>query len=349
MTNHHRFVSLQSIAAWKMATAHVWAALNLNVARAFYASTGRKVPDGATFRGNPALRPVGSSSSGRGATAWLAAPLGRRAADGDDYVRRGERYTAEQRATLAAQVGEFVRLMGDVSAERMWAWPPGEGRGVVVVGGGRVLAQSMLAFWSLRMAGCTLPGELWTFAFERPPPRIERFLAQSLGVRVVVVEDVLPQLRGTDGGGPAVLSDRIFRDLSFFTLKVLAISMSSFREVLMVDADNIVMRDPTFLFDDPLYQRYGAVLWPDYFGLMVDPQLIDVADAAWGHATHAKWTPWPRARAPSQGNPRMDRTAAGAEAWVGDIDYDALLKEAQFPAPRWTHESGQVRRGWGEE
>ena len=41
--------------------------------------------------------------------------------------------------------------------------------------------------------------------------------------------------------------------------------------------------------------------------------------------------------------------AAGAEAWVGDIDYDALLKEAQFPAPRWTHESGQVRRGWGEE
>jgi hypothetical protein len=38
---------------------------------------------------------------------------------------------------------------------------------------------------------------------------------------------------------------------------------SSFREVLLLDADNVAVRDPEFLFDEPAYRATGAVFWPD--------------------------------------------------------------------------------------
>jgi hypothetical protein len=38
---------------------------------------------------------------------------------------------------------------------------------------------------------------------------------------------------------------------------------SRFREVLLLDADNMPIADPTYLFDEPEYRRTGAVFWPD--------------------------------------------------------------------------------------
>jgi alpha 1,2-mannosyltransferase len=38
---------------------------------------------------------------------------------------------------------------------------------------------------------------------------------------------------------------------------------SSFSEVLYLDSDNILLADPTFLFDHPIYREHGVVFWPD--------------------------------------------------------------------------------------
>lgn len=48
-----------------------------------------------------------------------------------------------------------------------------------------------------------------------------------------------------------------------FQIKGEAILKSSFSEVLYLDSDNILLADPAYLFDHPLYQKTGAVLWPD--------------------------------------------------------------------------------------
>jgi alpha 1,2-mannosyltransferase len=50
---------------------------------------------------------------------------------------------------------------------------------------------------------------------------------------------------------------------------------SQFAEVLLLDADNIALRDPSYVFDEPAYQRTGAMFWPDPLGGS------DIADAAW--------------------------------------------------------------------
>jgi Mannosyltransferase putative len=39
---------------------------------------------------------------------------------------------------------------------------------------------------------------------------------------------------------------------------------SAFSEILLLDADNIPVRDPTFLFDSAPYSARGAIFWPDY-------------------------------------------------------------------------------------
>lgn len=38
-----------------------------------------------------------------------------------------------------------------------------------------------------------------------------------------------------------------------------------FDDVLMLDSDNIPVRDPAFLFDSVEFKELGAVFWPDYW------------------------------------------------------------------------------------
>jgi Mannosyltransferase putative len=48
-----------------------------------------------------------------------------------------------------------------------------------------------------------------------------------------------------------------------WALKPFAILNSRFREVLFIDADNVPVLDPAFLFETPQYLETGAIFWPD--------------------------------------------------------------------------------------
>jgi len=58
--------------------------------------------------------------------------------------------------------------------------------------------------------------------------------------------------------------------VTHFEAKPVALIMSRFKEVLFLDADNYATRDPTYLFEDEMYRKTGAVFWPDY-GEFTDP------------------------------------------------------------------------------
>ena len=45
----------------------------------------------------------------------------------------------------------------------------------------------------------------------------------------------------------------------------LALAASSFAEVLLLDADNFALADPTYLFESHAYLEHGAVLWCDMY------------------------------------------------------------------------------------
>ena len=53
------------------------------------------------------------------------------------------------------------------------------------------------------------------------------------------------------------------RILAGYESKVFAMFHSGYEECLYLDADNIPLMDPTFLFDGPQYQHWRSIFWPD--------------------------------------------------------------------------------------
>lgn len=132
----------------------------------------------------------------------------------------------------------------------------GQGRGIVICGGG---PKYSVCLWvcvnMLRRVGCTLPIQLWHLG-SRELSNPMRQLLEPLGVECVDAEKVR--------------SDHPVRTLNGWELKPFAIMHSRFRDVLLLDADNVPLRDPEFLFETPQYCESGAIFWPDFSRLKKD-------------------------------------------------------------------------------
>jgi ADP-heptose:LPS heptosyltransferase len=125
------------------------------------------------------------------------------------------------------------------------------GRGIVMAASGR---QYVTCAWvcvrMLRHVGCRLPVEIWHRGSHEWSPTLTR-LFEPHGVRVVDASAVLQR-------HPARIEHK-------YGLKPYAILHASFRELLWLDADQVPVQDPTFLFDTPQFKETGAVFWPDYY------------------------------------------------------------------------------------
>jgi ADP-heptose:LPS heptosyltransferase len=126
----------------------------------------------------------------------------------------------------------------------------GQGRGIVVcAGGARYFTNAWVCLNALRRLGCRLPIQLWHLGRQEMDPAMER-LASSLGVECVDASTIRRQ--------------HPVRRLGFWEIKPYAILYCRFREVLLLDADNLPVRDPTFLFDSQAFRNCGALFWPDF-------------------------------------------------------------------------------------
>lgn len=123
------------------------------------------------------------------------------------------------------------------------------GRGIVLcAGGSRYFPSAWINLQMLRRTGCELPVEIWHLGPEELDDQM-RALLEPLGVLCV---DAL-----------ALRREYPCRTLRGWELKAYALLHSQFEEVLLLDADNMAVTNPTPLFEHPEYHRYGAVLWPD--------------------------------------------------------------------------------------
>ena len=41
--------------------------------------------------------------------------------------------------------------------------------------------------------------------------------------------------------------------------------LSSYREILYLDSDNVAVRDPETLFSEPMFQETGSLFWHDFW------------------------------------------------------------------------------------
>jgi len=141
-------------------------------------------------------------------------------------------------------------------AKRQQCPPAFSGRGIVVPAGGicstygkpvRYFDCALTAAHMLRARGCELPIQFWFLKGELEPGMVA--IAKRMQVDCVDAEECGVQEQMRVPGG--------------WQLKVYAILHSSFAEVLHLDADNIVARDPSYLFDTPEFREHGAMFWTD--------------------------------------------------------------------------------------
>jgi len=123
------------------------------------------------------------------------------------------------------------------------------GRGIVVCGGRvKSFTNAWVSLNMLRRLGCRLPIQLWHLGRSEFDSEMGGLVAQ-LGVECADASRVRRS-------HPA-------RILNGRELKPYAILHCPFKEVLLLDADNVPVVNPEFLFETPQFQETGAIFWPD--------------------------------------------------------------------------------------
>ena len=148
-------------------------------------------------------------------------------------------------------------LAAAASAKPAWPEMRFAGRGIVICAGGpRLFTCAWVTIGILRRhLGCELPIEVWHIGPQEMGPPM-RGLIEELGVETV---DALEVAKRQD-----------VERLGGWELKPYAVLHSRFAEVLLLDADNIPIRDPGFLFDAPEYRETGALFWPEIVRIAAD-------------------------------------------------------------------------------
>lgn len=169
-----------------------------------------------------------------------------------DVLKRGEKvvWDAEERDEKAEQAEYLGAVNPDIV--RRAPVPPAPSRGFVSAAGNSDTTQRLLTLLRIlrRHHHADLPFQVWTFPGELAPGSAEyRELTQELGATV-------HEAQGLEKDQGAWKN---------FQIKGLAITSSSFQEVVYLDSDNIPLRDPSHLFESPTYREHGtrAAFWPD--------------------------------------------------------------------------------------
>mmetsp|Transcript_14356 Transcript_14356/g.43356 ORF Transcript_14356/g.43356 Transcript_14356/m.43356 type:complete len:597 (+) Transcript_14356:257-2047(+) len=168
-----------------------------------------------------------------------------------DWVLQGE--SLDSASILAAR----MQWQAFLAAAPSYPAAAFRGRGIAILSGA---LPHIISTWVniklLRRTGCVLPVELWFLESELPTPGLRRAL-ESMGVAIRLL--------------PAAVAG-----MSGFAMKGATLLLSGFEEVLFLDSDNVLVRDPSPLFVSAQYEESGAVLWPDYWASSVAPDLVAV-------------------------------------------------------------------------
>jgi len=122
---------------------------------------------------------------------------------------------------------------------------PGSSRGIVMSVHTGVMLSAAASLRRLRKSGCTLPVELFHGhnELDREHPLVKE--VHELGnVSLRFIED--PRF-------------------SRYYTKIYAVLHSAYDHVLLLDTDNLVARDPEYLFNTPEFREKGAIFWPDHW------------------------------------------------------------------------------------
>tara|TARA_Y100001973_G_scaffold106824_1_gene188478 strand:- start:2781 stop:3668 length:888 start_codon:yes stop_codon:yes gene_type:complete len=123
-----------------------------------------------------------------------------------------------------------------------------QAKGIVICAGGDLynrLAYNLV--FCLRQLKCKLPIQIWHLPTEECSVWSDIFRtldADSINAQVVAE------------------NKKVACPMGGWQLKPFAVTHSTFRDVLLLDADNMPTKNPTYLFETPAFHSTGAFFWP---------------------------------------------------------------------------------------
>lgn len=142
---------------------------------------------------------------------------------------------------------------------------PIKGNGIVIVGGSEYSWLALLSIHQLRKTGSNLPVEVYIPSVEDYDDAFCTELLPALGAKCIRGYEVLP----------LKYYKKSFK-LKTYENKLLALLTSSFENILLLDADNVVLHKPDGLFDWDIYKQHHLVLWPDCWIRTTNPFVFDL-------------------------------------------------------------------------
>jgi ADP-heptose:LPS heptosyltransferase len=123
------------------------------------------------------------------------------------------------------------------------------GRGIVICGGGTAnFTNAWVCINLLRHLGCRLPIQLWYLGEGELDDEMKSLVA-PLDVECV--------------DGNKIRKEYPVRILGESELKAYALLYSRFKEVLFLEANNVPVTNPEYLFETSEFRQTGAIFWPD--------------------------------------------------------------------------------------
>ncbi|KAH3684733.1 hypothetical protein WICPIJ_004319 [Wickerhamomyces pijperi] len=137
-----------------------------------------------------------------------------------------------------------------------------KGDGILYCGGGRYNWLVLLSLKRLRETGSKLP--------------VEVFMPSDSDYSQDLCERVFPAF-----GAKCLLMSNYLDTAKFklqgYQLKSMALMLTSFEKVLMLDSDNYPLKNPDYLFINEPFTSKHMVIWPDFWRRSTSPLLYDIA------------------------------------------------------------------------
>lgn len=136
------------------------------------------------------------------------------------------------------------------------------GDGIVYLGGGKYNQLVLLSISLLRSSGSKLP--------------IEVIMPKRGDYDIDLCNTILPMYNGRCKIMEDYLPELLMKSLGGFQLKNAALLVSSFRNVLYLDADNIPAANPDYLFVNEPFRSKRMIMWPDLWRRSTSPHFYEV-------------------------------------------------------------------------
>ncbi|PZP46349.1 MAG: hypothetical protein DI598_12205 [Pseudopedobacter saltans] len=141
-----------------------------------------------------------------------------------------------------------------------------KGRGIVMCAGGiKYFTCAWIALKALRKTGCYLPIEIWYRGNELNNNCIT-MLEQEGSIVCKNIEDYTTN------------------NVVGVATKPFSILYSSFKEILFIDADNIALKNPEYLFENSEYKKTGALFWPDFWETAQSNPIWEITQTPFAHS-----------------------------------------------------------------